>query len=195
METKRQRDLLGEDGELRQALDADSQAEPIYCTRCGTPNPARARYCRKCGHSLEEQEAEMIGLPSKDLRELAKAKNDARQAAARLATHPESERSASSAAVAQVMTMLCVAGMAIAAIVSRRGEAAPAVVPLIIGWFLVEAVRGEGRRRMDPGRAIVTIFTVMIVAGIFIGTVVTGQWPVTVPLIIGWFLIEAVRRG
>jgi ribosomal protein L40E len=62
---RRKRTILTEDGELRDVYDEAEapapQTELIYCNQCGTSNSSTAKFCRKCGHSLLEQEADVVG--------------------------------------------------------------------------------------------------------------------------------------
>lgn len=183
---ERKRKILNEDGELREALEAaHADAEPIYCTRCGTPNPADSRYCRKCGRSLEEQEAEMMGIPGRDA---LKAKNEARMA--RLAVGDE--QAGRSAALVQIWTMILVAAMTIVSISTPFAQAA--VVPILLAWFLVEGIRNGYRTRMTPYLARVNILTTLFVTVITIVAVSTPfAVAATVPIMLIWFLIEGIR--
>lgn len=176
--------IISEDGEL--AIGAAH----LYCTRCGAANPSDSNFCRKCGHSLEDQEAEMMGVP--DLRQAAsgaKSKTD-RQAEA---DPEETHRSVTAAALIQIFTMLSVAGMSITSFVMSGGDSWPAAIPIFIAWFLVEGVRGSKRNRASVGYAISTILTVLLVCGLAITALVMNQAVAVIPIMIGWFLIEGIR--
>jgi ribosomal protein L40E len=178
------RTILTEDGELRD--ESEQQVEPIFCTNCGTTNAPTASYCRKCGQSLLEQEADMMGVQNYSL---PKAK-----IRAALAEQPAPKTGSSEAAVVlQIFTMLFVAGMAIPAFIERgMGGVGFAV---IIAWFLVEAVRRTGRRIITAGTTVVDIFTMLFVTGMVIPATISGEnsFP-AIAILIGWVLIEAMRN-
>jgi membrane protease subunit (stomatin/prohibitin family) len=51
---QRQHTVLTEDGELQQADDEqvsspETRLSAVFCTNCGTANPASSRFCRSCG--------------------------------------------------------------------------------------------------------------------------------------------------
>ncbi len=192
----RRRTVLSEDGELRD-VDEDSgasQPEPIYCTRCGTANTPDSKYCRKCGLSLEEQEADLLGVPGYD-RSRPKSKNDLVEEAVReerMAFAPAGEqRSASAAAVTQILTMLCVAVMGIVAVTSHFNTAA--IIPIVIGWISVEAIRGGFHRGLTAAAALTTIFTTIFISVLSIIAVTSPSGAAIIPLMIAWVVIEALR--
>jgi F0F1-type ATP synthase assembly protein I len=176
--------IISEDGEL--AIGAAH----LYCTRCGAANPSNSNFCRKCGHSLEDQEAEMMGIP--DLPHAVrgvKAKADQQQ----VVTPEEVHKSVVAATLIQIFTMLAVAGMGITAFVMGGGDSWPAAIPIFIAWFLVEGVRGKKRLRAEVGYAISTILTVLLVCGLAITALTMNQAAAVIPIMIGWFLIEGIR--
>lgn len=184
----RQRALLGEDGELQNIIQDDGQDtaehEAIYCTQCGTPNPADSNFCRRCGHSLADQESAMIGVPKRG----PKAKNDDAEAAQDAHTN---------AAAVQVMTMLAVAVMCAVALFHDRvvSGSAGAVIPIGIAWFLVEVVRAEKHKRLTDSMAAVNAMTVLLVMVIVGAALLSGAGGVSIPVLIAWFLIEAIRAN
>jgi len=205
MSQPRKRTILTEDGELRDVADSQSEEELVYCNKCGTANAANATFCRKCGRSLVEQEAAMMGVSS---RGGAKSKHD-RLAAEdydvdetptyrRPPAPAASAVSEASAAVMQIFTLLSVAGMSITALVIDRGANAWILIPILVVWFLVEAVRGESRRHISPASAVSHIFMMLFVTGLVVTATVIGlganAW-VSIPILIVWFLVEAVRQG
>ncbi len=197
--------LLTEDGELREAahnFDHEADSEPIYCNKCGTPNASNSSYCRKCGRSLVEQEAEMIGTPN---RSASKAKHDrlrdeAPEPIPEWKQKPQTPSlvDTGSAAVLQVFTLLSVAGMSITALIMRGGENGWVTIPILITWFLVEAVRGESRNRISASAAAAHVLTMLFVAGLVITALIVGGGAnagFTIPILIVWFLVEAVRHN
>lgn len=187
------RTILTEDGELRDSTDESAELEPVFCTRCGTANPPESLYCRKCGHSLEEQAADVLGMKN-FARGGAKGKHD------RLALEePEQDQqrapakaegaSHTNAAVAQVLTMLLVAGMGITALVMQSGEA---LIPIAVGWISVEAIHG-GNKAISVPQTLVRIFTLGLVAALCITALIMNSAVATIPLMIGWIAIEAIR--
>ncbi len=177
MSDAKKRARLGDDGELPELIEAQAGAL-LYCTQCGTVNPADSRFCRKCGHSLEEQEADMIGL--EHLRD-GKRK------------HTEQEKkphNAAGAAVLQIITMSSVAGLGVTALVMEQGAA---LIPIILAWFLTETVRASSDKGITVDRVIIGIFTVLLVCGLGVTALVMGQGAAIILLMLGWFLIEAIR--
>lgn len=195
MSKGQRRTILSEDGELREAADDADSLEPVYCTRCGTANPPESAYCRKCGHSLEEQAADVLGMKNFGRAGL-KGKHDrlameeVDDTPVRAPAKAEPTTSAN-AAVAQIMTMLLVAGMGITALIMQSGEA---LIPIAIGWISVEAIHG-GNRAISSAQALVRIFTLLLVAALTITALITMNAVATIPLMIGWIAIEGIRNG
>src|SRR5262245_13628287 len=59
----RKRTVLTEDGELRDDVSIDAapisaETAPLFCIHCGSPNRSEARFCRKCGQPLEDQDVD-----------------------------------------------------------------------------------------------------------------------------------------
>jgi ribosomal protein L40E len=177
MSGAKKRARLGDDGELPELIEAQA-GELLYCTQCGTVNPADSRFCRKCGHSLEEQEADMIGL--ENLRE-GKRKH---------AEQEEKRHNAAGAVVLQIITMLSVAGLGITALVMEQGAA---LIPIILAWFLTETVRASSRKGITTDRVIIGIFTILLVCGLGLTALVMSQGAAIILLMLGWFLIETIR--
>ncbi|PJF36335.1 MAG: hypothetical protein CUN49_06045 [Candidatus Thermofonsia Clade 1 bacterium] len=168
---------LEADGELPD-LAALEVGELLYCTQCGTINPANARFCRKCGDSLEEQQAESIGLAT-----LTQAKRKKAQPSG-------SQHNAFALATLQVITMFSLGLLSMTALVF---EQAAALIPIILAWFLTEAVRQSSHKGISIGRAVVSVFTILLVAFLGMGALVFGQGGAIILLMLAWFLIEAVR--
>lgn len=193
------RTILTEDGELRESAEDAAALEPEFCTRCGTPNPPQSLYCRKCGHSLEEQAADVLGMAnyrqpgSKGKHDRLAQEDDEAPARARA---DDKITSRTHTAVAQIMTMLGVAGMAITALVTsnRFPEHGVALLPIAIAWISIEGVR-SGHRPMHVSEALVSIFTMLIVVALTVVALVTGNGVAVIPLMIGWLSIEAIRHG
>src|SRR5437763_11177891 len=51
------------DCELRDVGDSHPQSTTIYCTQCGTASHSDARFCRTCGHSLDDQATQVMYTP------------------------------------------------------------------------------------------------------------------------------------
>lgn len=170
---------LEADGELPELIEAEA-GELLYCTQCGTINPANARFCRKCGYSLEEQEADVVGL-----QDLVRAKQKKAQS-------PERPHSPLAAVILQVITLFSVAWLGLMALTTNQ---APALIPIVLAWFLVEAVRNGSKKGVTPERAVVGAFTVAATALLGVAALFYGQGGVIIMLMLGWFLIEAVRSS
>lgn len=177
MSDTQRRARLGDDGELPELIEAQA-GELLYCTQCGTVNPVNSRFCRRCGHSLEEQEADMIGLESY------------RESKRKHAEQEEKRHNAAGAAVLQIITMLSVAGLGATALVTDQGAA---LIPIILAWFLTEAARASSKKVMTADRAIIGIFTVLLVSGLGATALFVSEGAAIILLMLGWFLIEAIR--
>jgi ribosomal protein L40E len=168
---------LEADGELPELIEAEA-GELLYCTQCGAINPANARFCRKCGHSLEEQEADVIGL-----QDLVRAKRKKAQAS-------ERPHSPLASVILQVITLLSVAWLGLTALVMDQVSA---LIPIVLAWFLVEAVRNDSKKGITPERAVVGVLTAAAAALLRTAALFYGQGGAIILLMLGWFLTEAVR--
>ncbi|MCS6870063.1 MAG: zinc ribbon domain-containing protein [Anaerolineae bacterium] len=168
---------LEADGELPELIEQEA-GELLYCTQCGMVNSERARFCRRCGASLEEQEADVISLEN-----LRQAKRKKAQFAERLGSPMTS-------AVLQVITLLGVAWLGLAALVTNQGSA---IIPILLSWFLTEAVRSGSKKGVTVERAAVGIVTELIVALLSTVALVYEQAGVLLVLMVARFLVEAVR--
>ncbi len=189
------RPILGADGEI-QDLDSllqvsEQDPEPVFCVRCGTANAPDSNYCRKCGTPMEQSQTEGGGRKRK-MEELSEP---------RPSLAPESARASGMsifAAISQLATFLFIAGIAISAITIHGANNAWIAVPTMISLFLVEAVRSGKRHRANAASMITEIGTLIFVSGMAITALAVGgggnSWMV-VPILIFWFLIEAVRSG
>jgi zinc-ribbon domain len=133
---QRERTILTEDGELREAdpsATPESRLAAVYCTNCGTSNRANSRFCRNCGESLDEQVldsdqvADMRGPGRKSKRSM-----ESRQRAQLV------QRGSSSLAV-EALTLIFVTGMVIST-AAITGSAFLPIVILIV-WAVVEMAR------------------------------------------------------
>ncbi len=169
---------LEADGELPEPIEVEA-GELLYCTQCGTLNSSDARFCRKCGCSLEEQEADVVGLA-----DLVRARRKKAQAN----EHPHSP---AALVTLQVVTMLSLVWLMLVALSTDQSAA---LIPIVLAWFLVEAVRSS-KKIFTAGQAVVGVLTVLMLA--LTGTLALISWQIgaVVLVMLVWFLIEAVRSG
>ncbi len=192
----RKRTVLTDDGEIQEIYDApeESQSEPIYCSRCGASNAPDAHFCRKCGNSLVEQEAALLGVENyRTPAEKSKGKHGLTEA--RLDVQPAVVSSALGGLV-QLSTMAGAGAMALAALAGGAAQSWIAAIALI-AWFLIEAVRRGGRTGYSLFGALTSIATTGAVVAMVISAIAGGpalSWVGAVALFV-WFLIEAVRGG
>ncbi|GAB4552489.1 MAG: hypothetical protein OHK0023_20580 [Anaerolineae bacterium] len=178
--------MLESDGELSES--ALAAPEPLYCNECGSPNMPNARFCRKCGHNLEEQEADMVGIAS---RRLVKSKNEAQEAAAEVVRN-----SGRNAALLQLFTMMFVGAMSITGLVAAGGTTGGMVLFVLLAWFLVELARSEARGKMTVEYVFTSIITMSFVTGMVITAFVAADGNssgIGVVILLAWFLVELVR--
>jgi hypothetical protein len=179
MPDRKWRAQLSDDGELPDLIVQEA-GEPLYCTQCGALNPSQARFCHKCGYSLEEQAADIVGLSA------------LMQAGRKKARSAERQRNALASALLQIISMASLTGLGAAALVMNQSAA---LIPIVLAWFLTEVVRQSGSKDVTVERALVGIFTVLLVASLGVTALVMGQGSALILLMVGWFLIEAVRAN
>lgn len=177
MSDRKWRAQLGDDGELPELIEQEA-SEPLYCTQCGTLNPSNARFCHKCGYSLEEQAADIVGLPAS-----AQAKRKKEQMV-------ERQHHALASAILQIVTMISLVGLGMVALVMEQSEA---LIPIVLAWFLTEATRQSSKRGVTIERAFVGVFTVLLVGALGASALVFGHGDAIILLMLAWFLIESVR--
>jgi len=177
MSDRKWRAQLSDDGELPELIE-QAAGEPLYCTQCGALNASQARFCHKCGYSLEEQAADVIGLSA-----LMQAERKKAQSA-------ERRHNALASALLQIISMVSLTGLGAAALIMNQSAA---LIPIVLAWFLTEAVRQSSGKGVTAERALIGIFTVLLVASLGVTALIMGQGGALVLLMIGWFLIEAVR--
>lgn len=192
MADSKKRSLLDSDGELSTDFGAESQTEVVYCNECGTPNTGSAAFCRKCGHRLDEQEAEMVGVKARSGTSLGKSKNDA------LLEGPASRLDKIGAQVAaagdtliQLATYAGVAGMVITGLVVKQGLAAVLILGALVG---LEAIRSGKQKRLGGVNALTNLFIIAMVCGIGITALVMNQGLAAVLIMGLWVALEAVRN-
>jgi zinc-ribbon domain len=133
-EPQRQRMILTEDGELREPDPAlASEAQPIYCTNCGTANRVNSRFCRSCGESLDEQVLDQAML--QDARTPGRKSKRSKQVAPR---QQPIQASASSFAI-EAITLFFVTGMVVGTAAITNSALLPIVI--LIVWGLIEMAR------------------------------------------------------
>jgi ribosomal protein L40E len=121
MTERKWRARLGDDGELPELIEHEA-GEPLYCTQCGALNPSNARFCHKCGYSLEEQAADVIGLSA-----LVRTERKKVQPA-------ERRHNALASALLQIISMASLTVLGGAAIMMNQGAA---LIPIVLAWFPV----------------------------------------------------------
>jgi ribosomal protein L40E len=179
MSDRKWRAQLSDDGELPDLIEQEA-GEPLYCTQCGALNSSQARFCHKCGHSLEEQAADVVGLSALV------------QAGRKKAQSAERRHNALASALLQIVSMAGLTGLGAAALVMDQSAA---LIPIVLAWFLTEVVRQSSGKGVTVERALVGGFTVLLVASLGVTALIMGQGGALVLLMIGWFLIEAVRAN
>src|SRR5258706_11098372 len=122
---QRQRTILTEDGELREAdpsATPESRLAAVYCTNCGETNRANSRFCRNCGESLDEQAPDAEALA--DVRGPGRKSKRSREGRPRV----QAVQPSSSSLAVEALTLIFVTGTAIstAAITGR------ALLPIVI---------------------------------------------------------------
>lgn len=202
------RTILTEDGELQDLdsllHDPEPAAEPVYCTRCGTPNATDANYCRKCGKSMQEQMAYTADASRLEGRTKRKNDEDSRplhvvgininQARkTESAMHPTEMNFWSMAQ--RLITLVFVAAMVITSFIpfEHGGNSSPAALLVLLAWFLVEAVRNDKNRHANFYSTVAEGITMLFVSGIVITSFVFGQGLLALFVLLAWFLVEAVR--
>ncbi|MBO9308242.1 MAG: zinc ribbon domain-containing protein [Chloroflexi bacterium] len=179
MSDRKWRVQLSDDGELPELIEHEA-GEPLYCTQCGALNPSQARFCHKCGYSLEEQAADVAGLPA-----LVQAKRKKAKSA-------ERRHNAFASTLLQIVSMASLIGLGAAALVTNQSAA---LISVMLAWFLTEVVRQSSDKGVTVERALVGIFTVLLVTGLGVTALVMGQGSALIFLMIGWFLVEIVRAN
>jgi zinc ribbon protein len=133
-EPQRQRMILTEDGELREPDESvGSEAQPIFCTNCGTANRVNSRFCRSCGESLDEQ-----ALDPDAVQDVHGPGRKSKHSMVRVAQPQPVQQSASSVAASAIM-MIFVAGMVISTAAITNSALLPIVI--LITWAVVEMAR------------------------------------------------------
>jgi hypothetical protein len=132
-----QRTILGEDGELRDTSDAESQLAPVYCIQCGTANRAEGRFCRKCGQSLDEQTVNPASLDDYTPPE-SKNKRSAQRAAAEAKSPRTAVPMTFGMFVLEVITMVVMGALTYAFASMNLAGLALAV---LLAWFMIVAAR------------------------------------------------------
>ncbi len=138
--SKSRRTILTEDGELQEITEtpANDPQSALFCTNCGTANPATGRFCRSCGQSLDEQfvnpaSVDRYAPPLQKGKRLALPESHLMQ---------ESAPSASAVAgkvIIEVMTMLIMGSIMLAAAIV--GASPIVIIAVLVAWLLLEMIR------------------------------------------------------
>jgi ribosomal protein L40E len=179
---------LGDDGELEEISESSSaEAHVLYCNKCGASNNAGASFCRRCGHSLIDQEAEMMGVPDGKVGgEKQKGKEKQKSQKAHEAAEGET--------ALQVTTIVALGA---ATIVAFAAEQPIALVPLTITWVALEAIRNSLPKAITDEDIPNHIVTAIGMAAGIIAAVASDTIAVAavIPLGLGWVILEAIRRS
>jgi hypothetical protein len=131
---RQQQTILTEDGELRESIpSAEPQAEPLFCTNCGTANKPSSRFCRKCGQSLDDQVADLdsayhnIAPENKGKRSQSRVMQSTPQAGVQMNLWMM---------IFQLMMMLVMGALTL--FTAQEGLAGVSIIVLFM-WFMVEA--------------------------------------------------------
>lgn len=189
-------ELVDLDTLLEEASKPESKVQPIYCTNCGVGNPGDAKYCRSCGKALALQELKnppprsRLSSPSPELETLGKRKNEEFYDSVPMMQMQGRPAVAWQSAL-RLWTMLMMSGVIVCSFVFNSSWA---IIPTLIAWFLVEAVRTEGTKK---GMGFTSFWAEMTTGGVMAGAsivafVFNSAWAV-IPIMIAWFLVSAVR--
>lgn len=138
---QRKRTVLTEDGELRDDVNIDvapltAQTAPLYCIHCGSANRSEARFCRKCGQSLDDQDIDPAHLPDYTPPAGDKRKRTRQERNELMPTTPFAALMSPQMALVQVFTLVFVALGVVFSLIFGSPLLALAV---LIAWFMVEA--------------------------------------------------------
>jgi ribosomal protein L40E len=178
MSDRKWRAQLSDDGELPELIE-QAAGEPLYCTQCGALNPSQARFCHKCGHSLEEQAADVVGLSALV------------QAGRKKAQPAERRHNALASALLQIVSMAGLTGLGAAALVMDQSAA---LIPIVLG--MVSHRRSSVNRAAKASQRNARSSAVSLCCwspALGVTALVMGQGSAVILLMFGWFLIEAVR--
>ncbi len=135
-----QRTILSEDGELQQVDDEqvsapETRLAAVFCTNCGTANPATSRFCRSCGQALDEQVINPASLESY-MPPRQKGKRDA--PAQQPAPQPKTPLPVLGALVGEIVSLLIMGVLTVWAVNAGQGVLA---VFILVAWFFMEMAR------------------------------------------------------
>jgi hypothetical protein len=194
--------LLSEDEAEATTGQSGAQLQPIYCTNCGTANLGDAKYCRSCGKALALQEmknpppARKTSASRQEDRAPLPGVKRKNEEYYETAMQPEARSGVAWLAALRFWTMLMLGGVIVTALVINGGASAWVLIPTLIAWFLVEAVRGDGHRNMGFSAFWAEMLTsVMMASASIVAIVLNGgqsAWAI-IPIMIAWFLVSAVR--
>jgi hypothetical protein len=138
--SQRQHTVLTEDGELQQADDEqvsspETSLSAVFCTNCGTANPASSRFCRSCGQSLDEQVINPASLESY-APPRQKGKRDA--PAQQPAPQPQTPLQVAASLLGEIVSLLVMGVLTVWAVNAGQGILA---VFILLAWFFMEMAR------------------------------------------------------
>jgi zinc-ribbon domain len=138
------RTILTEDAELQQIEDDAAESAPeaspsaVFCTNCGTANPANSHYCRSCGQSLEEQVVHPASLDNY-APPMKKGKRDSAAVEGSAQVQPaQSTAQVVAMVVMDIITLLVMGALVLWTVNAGQGLVA---VFIVVVWFFIEAAR------------------------------------------------------
>ncbi len=141
-----QRNILTEDGEIQQideqASAPETRLSAVFCTHCGTANPASSHFCRSCGQSLDEQVINPASVESYAPPQ-QKGKRDAAPAM-QLAPQPETRTQVVGRIILDIISLLV---MGVLTVWSANMGLAGLSVCIVFAWlFAVMLFHGWGTK-------------------------------------------------
>jgi hypothetical protein len=198
MPDARKQKIITDDGELRDDV-VDPDGAYLYCNQCGTANASKANFCRKCGHDLEVQEADMAGIrpASRDLdgrKRKRLADLDDEEMPRYKSKHPSAARTRRGNSPFSYLTLMIATFLMGAA--AFTDEQSWAIIPIAIALLAISGIRSGNGRRETVGDIWVSVISTGFISllGIAALTSAFSSWAI-VPLMIMWIASEGIRSG
>ena len=127
--------ILTDDGELRDVPGSQADSAIIYCTQCGTASRSDARFCRTCGHSLDDQAAQVMYTPPEQKLKRAAPRVDERRSA---------PMTFFGLVFGVIKLLIILAAVSTLYLRSNYNVVMPIII--LVAWVIVEAVQAEGTK-------------------------------------------------